>query len=112
MNWIKITEVENIPLREGRPVEVAGKEIAVFRLSGRVVAIDNRCPHNRGPLCDGITTGEAVVCPLHGWKISLETGQVLRPDIPLSVRCYPTRVEDGIIEISLESIGQEAWEAA
>lgn len=107
MQWIKITEVENIPLREGRAVQVGQREIALFHLPEGIKAVDNRCPHNQGPLCDGITTGSHVVCPLHGWKVCLESGRVTRPDLPIKVRTYPVRVEDGVIEIQVSQEREE-----
>src|ERR1700687_1010300 len=64
--WIRITEPENIPLREGRGVEVDGHQIALFNLGDRFLAVENRCPHRGGPLSDGIVAGDVVVCPLHG----------------------------------------------
>ena len=57
--------------------------------------------HGSGPLCDGITGGTTVVCPLHGWKICLESGNVERPNVEASVRTYPVRVNDGIIEMNI-----------
>jgi nitrite reductase (NADH) small subunit len=105
MSWIKITEVGNIPLHEGRSVPVGKRELAVFNLGVRFAAIDNRCPHNGGPLCDGIVsaseTGFAVVCPLHGWKICLETGTIVRPQVPVCVDIYPARVEDGVVVVDV-----------
>ena len=99
MSWIRITNVENIPLREGRSVRLGDDEIAIFNLGDRYVAVDNSCPHRGGPLCDGIVSGNAVVCPLHGWKVSLDTGEVLKPDVCIKVGTYPVSVEDGIIRV-------------
>ena len=101
MQWIKITNVDNIPPREGRAVQVGSREIAIFHMPDGIKAIDNRCPHNQGPLCDGITSGGSVVCPLHGWKVCLDSGRVTRPDLPIRVRTYPVKVEDGVIQIQL-----------
>jgi len=101
MQWIKITKVDNIPPREGRAVQVGQREIAIFHMPDGIKAIDNRCPHNQGPLCDGITSGGSVVCPLHGWKVCLDSGRVTRPDLPIRVRTYPVKVEDGVIQIQL-----------
>ncbi|MBC8167826.1 MAG: nitrite reductase small subunit NirD [Bryobacteraceae bacterium] len=101
MSWIRITETENVPLREGRSVQLGRREIAIFHLPDRFVAIDNMCPHNGGPLCDGIVKGTTVVCPLHGWNICLESGRVTRPDVPIGVRTYPVRVVDGVIEMEV-----------
>ena len=101
--WVRITACENIPPREGRPVSIGDREIALFNLGDRFLATDNRCPHEGGPLCDGIVTGDAVVCPLHAWKVSLASGAVERPGAASGhcVATYPARVEDGIVMIRL-----------
>jgi nitrite reductase (NADH) small subunit len=101
MSWIKITHTESIPLREGRAVKLGRREIAIFHLPDRFLAIDSMCPHNMGPLADGIVKGTTVVCPLHGWNICLESGRVCKPDVPVGVRTYPTRVVEGVIEVDL-----------
>jgi NAD(P)H-dependent nitrite reductase small subunit len=103
-DWIRITTTENIPLREGRAVKVGRQEVAIFNLGDRFAAIDNACPHSGGPLCDGMVTGTAVVCPLHGWKVSLEDGSILRPNVPACAELYPVKVEDGVIHIQLPEV--------
>ena len=101
--WLRITACENIPPREGRAVKVGDSEFALFNLGDRFLAVDSRCPHKAGPLCDGIVTGTSVVCPLHAWKVNLETGQVERPANETGcVRTYPTLVEDGIVLVEFE----------
>lgn len=100
--WLRITACENIPPREGRAAMAGGREIALFNLGDRFLAVDNRCPHKGGPLSDGIIAGESVVCPLHAWKVSLETGCVDRPaGSGACVRTYATRVEAGIVLVEL-----------
>lgn len=100
--WIRITSCENIPQREGRAVTVAGREIAIFNLGDRFLATDNRCPHKGGPLSDGIVTGASVVCPLHAWKVNLDTGTVERPVAAAGcIATYPTCVQDGVVVIGL-----------
>jgi nitrite reductase (NADH) small subunit len=106
--WIRITAMQNIPLREGRAVNVAGREIAIFNLGDRVLAVDGRCPHKGGPLAEGIVTGNTVVCPLHAWKISLETGSVTKPVAePVCVATYRTRIESGIVLLELPESSTE-----
>jgi nitrite reductase (NADH) small subunit len=101
--WLRITGCENIPLREGRSVVLGHRELAIFNLGDRFLATDNQCPHKGGPLCDGIVTGSSVVCPLHAWKVNLETGAVERPSSGSDhcVTTYPTRVEDGVVVVGL-----------
>jgi len=103
--WVRITTTDNIPPREGRAVCLGTREIAIFNLGDRFLATDNRCPHKGGPLCDGIVTGTSVVCPLHTWKISLETGAVERSGANagagMAINTYPVRVEDGVIVLEM-----------
>ncbi len=100
--WVRATACADIPLREGRAVHFGTREVAIFNMGDHFYATDNHCPHNGGPLCDGIVAGESVVCPLHAWKVRLDTGAVERPATKtLCVRTYPTRVEQGIVMIAL-----------
>ena len=99
--WVCVTPCDNIPLREGRLVRLAGHDIAVFNLGDRFVATENRCPHEGGPLCDGIVAGTSVVCPLHAWKISLDSGLVERPRTHACVRTYATLVEHGMLFLEM-----------
>ena len=100
--WVRVTRCESVPLREGRAVTLAGREIAIFNLGDRFLATDNQCPHQGGPLCDGIVTGSSVVCPLHSWKVRLDSGNVERPAAGHScVATYPTRIEDGVVWLQL-----------
>lgn len=102
--WIRIAASDSIPPREGRAAVVGDREIAIFNLGDRFLAVDNRCPHRGGPLSDGIVAGDAVVCPLHAWKVSLQTGAVCRPaGVAGCVPTYATRVEAGIVLIELPS---------
>jgi nitrite reductase (NADH) small subunit len=99
--WIRAAYSDSIPAREGRAVIVGDRELALFNLGDRFFATDNRCPHRGGPLCDGIVAGTSVVCPLHAWKIDLETGTVQRPAAGGCTRAYATRVERGIVMVAL-----------
>ena len=108
MSWIRVTETANIPLREGRAVEIRGREIAIFNLGGRFVACDSACPHRGGPLADGIVSGTHVVCPLHGYKICLETGHVAKPEVCVRVDTYEVRVDNGVVLVDIDAAQEKA----
>ena len=109
--WVRVTQAENIPLREGRAVTLGGREIAIFNLGDRFLATDNQCPHRGGPLCDGIVAGDSVVCPLHAWKVRLDTGAVVRPTAPdRCVATDATRVDAGVVTILLPVEAAEGTE--
>lgn len=111
MTWTKITSVENIPSREGRQVRIADLDLAIFNINGRFLTIENACPHQGGPLCDGMVTGMSVVCPLHGRHFDLQTGMPIRASEPSCLAVFPTLVEDGIVMVDLTA-GRRAGEEA
>ena len=112
VRWIAVANVESVPSREGRVVTLQGEEIAIFNVDNRYLAIENKCPHRGGPLCDGIVSGTTVVCPLHGRRFDLETGMAVRASEPACVATFPTRVENGIICVNLGASRRAFDEAA
>ncbi|MBI3319814.1 MAG: nitrite reductase small subunit NirD [Candidatus Omnitrophica bacterium] len=97
--WCFVAECGAIPLREGRKVTYGDHHAALFNLGTEYLAIDNRCPHREGPLADGIVAGKSVFCPLHAWKISLETGCV-QSGGEGCVKRYPVKVAENRIYIA------------
>ena len=109
--WLQVVRCSDIPLREGRAVKLGNREIAVFNLGNRFLAVDNHCPHKGGPLADGLVSGAAVICPLHAWKFNLETGEGLNGASASScVQTYRTRVKDGIVLLELPDAHSESKE--
>jgi nitrite reductase (NADH) small subunit len=114
MQWIRVTAAENIPLREGRAIRAGNLSLAVFNTVHGFLAVENRCPHSGGPLSDGIVGGTTVTCPLHNWRICLESGMVTKPcaDGAPQVRRFPVEVRDGIIVVDMEAVEVDAAQAA
>ena len=112
--WIRITRVENIPAREARAVQIGGLSVAIVNMGGQFRALENRCPHGQGPLADGIVGSNFVTCPLHSWRISVETGCVIKPTGASApcVRTFPVKVENGVVMLDLAETRQEAPVAA
>lgn len=80
-----------IPLGEGREFEIGGELIAVFRpRSGGLYATQARCPHQEGPLADGLVGGTVVSCPLHARRFDLATG--LQSDGSCRIKTYPVEI--------------------
>ena len=112
MKWMRVTEVQNIPVRQGRAVRFGKLELAIFNLGGAFRAVESRCPHKQGPLADGIVAGDDIICPLHNWRLSLDSGFVRQPadQRESCVKTYPCRVEQGVVIVAVpeEALEEEA----
>jgi nitrite reductase (NADH) small subunit len=92
---IDISALDDIPRQGARVVKTHAGCVAIFRTADdQVFAMDDRCPHNGGPLSEGIVHGTSVTCPLHAWVFDLATGQAQGADEG-AVQTYPARVEGG-----------------
>jgi nitrite reductase (NADH) small subunit len=99
--WTEIISLEEIPKLGSRVLRTDTMDIAVFRTAkDEVFALKDNCPHKGGPLSQGIVHGNTVTCPLHNWKIELDSGQALAPDEGCTNR-FAVKVEDGRVYIAL-----------
>ncbi len=100
-SWIEVGKVADIPRQGARVVTRAEGDIAIFRtVDDEIFALRDKCPHKGGPLSQGIVHGKRVACPLHDWKIKLDSGDAVAPDEGCAAS-YPVKVENGVITLSL-----------
>lgn len=58
---------------------IGARRVAVARLgSGRLVVVDDVCPHDGGRISDGFVDGEHLVCARHGWALEARNGRCER----------------------------------
>ena len=102
-NWVNIGKAEDIPKLGARVVKSEEGDIAVFRTTDdQYFALRDSCPHKQGPLSQGIVSGTTVACPLHDWKIKLDTGIAVAPDEGCAAS-FPIKNENGELYLSLQS---------
>ena len=100
MSWVSVGRADDVPMLEGRSVQFGAQRVAIFRLPDGWAAVDHSCPHQGGPLADGIVADACVTCPLHGWRFDLRSGQRQGGDERL--RTYAVRERDGLLELELD----------
>ena len=75
-DFVRICSVSDLP-KEDRVKEITapnGRPLCFARVKGEVTAMDNECPHNGGPLAEGMIEEGRVICPWHGWAFDRHTG--------------------------------------
>ena len=91
---IKVCDIDDVPVGEGRTVTVAGRSLALFRSDSGWFALDARCPHRAGPLADGIVAERSVICPLHERRFDLSTGRELGGELCVATHRVLVRGRD------------------
>lgn len=96
MGWIPGPPAEYLLEGEPQRLQVGPHDVLLVRLEGRLFAYDNRCPHMDMPLDKGTCDGGILVCPGHGFRFNLQTGECLTaPQVQL--KPFPLRLENGMV---------------
>jgi 3-phenylpropionate/trans-cinnamate dioxygenase ferredoxin subunit len=98
-DWVAVARSDEIAPGHCKVIEVDGVMIAVFNVNGQHLAIEDVCTHDGGELASGTVEGEQVICPRHGARFCLRSGQALTPPAYEPVHCYPVRNEGGLIQV-------------
>jgi nitrite reductase/ring-hydroxylating ferredoxin subunit len=98
-SWLRIAPAAELPDGSAARLDLDGEPIAIFRDADELFALDAECLHMGGPLEEGEVEAGVVVCPWHGWRYDLCSGERLdRVGSPL--RTFSVRVRDGWIELN------------
>ncbi len=99
--FVKVATVDEIPLGGSILVEVDYVRVALFNLEGEIYAIEDVCTHDGGPLVEGrVLNGCEVMCPRHGARFDIRTGEALSFPAFEATNAYVVMVEgnDVLIE--------------
>jgi 3-phenylpropionate/trans-cinnamate dioxygenase ferredoxin component len=101
---IDVCPLSELPPGSRRIIEWEDLEIGVFNCGGDLLAIEDRCSHDNGPLAEG-EFDEArctVECPRHGSLFDLRTGAPKTLPAYVAVDTFPVRVEDDIVKLEVD----------
>lgn len=105
-DWVRVAATGDVPMLEGRKVDIGGRRVAVFRLRDRWAAVDAVCPHRDGPLQDGLVADDCVTCPLHNRRFDLTTGRQVGGDDAVAV--HEVAIRDDALWIRLSASEAQA----
>jgi len=72
--WIKVLDPDELPEGRVKAVTCERATVCLTRFDGQYAALDNRCPHQGGPLGEGGIENGWLRCPWHGWDFHPTTG--------------------------------------
>ncbi len=99
MNWHRVLAADELP--EGRVTTVAAghKSVALVHFDGKFSALDNRCPHQGGPLGEGSIEKGLLRCPWHGFDYCPLDGS--SPGFEDEAVTYPLEIRDGEVYVGV-----------
>ena len=98
-DWTNVAATDDLGSGEYRVVEIDDTAIAVFNLDGEYFAIEDVCTHDFGTLTGGCVEDGQVMCPRHGARFDIRTGEALTPPAYEPVATFPVRVHEGTVQV-------------
>ena len=93
--WQRVAALADLADDAALPAKLGNRRIALYRLDGKIYALDDVCTHALALLSQGFIENGAVECPLHGARFDIATGRCLMPPATVDLRTYAVRIEDG-----------------
>ncbi|GAB4570551.1 MAG: hypothetical protein Kow0077_04910 [Anaerolineae bacterium] len=97
--WMTVARVEELGPGEREVYDIAGYWVAVFNVDGNYYAFEDACTHDDGPLAEGDLEGFEIICPRHGARFDIRTGEALTPPAITPTRRFQVRVADGNVQL-------------
>jgi 3-phenylpropionate/trans-cinnamate dioxygenase ferredoxin subunit len=95
MAWIDAGMTDNLGEGQAKSLPIGRRMIAVIRSGAEFFAIEDVCTHDGAQLTGGDIEGAEIVCPRHGARFCLRTGEALTPPAYEPTRVYETKIENG-----------------
>jgi 3-phenylpropionate/trans-cinnamate dioxygenase ferredoxin subunit len=93
MQWIDAGAISEWRDGETKSILAGRRLIAIARTEGQFFAIEDICTHDGAELAGGAIEGTEIICPRHGARFCLRTGQALSPPAYEPVQVFETRIE-------------------
>jgi 3-phenylpropionate/trans-cinnamate dioxygenase ferredoxin subunit len=96
--------IDELPPGSVKIVRAGELAVCIYNIGGDLYALEDRCSHDDGPLCEGDWDPDegVVVCPRHGANFDIRTGEPLTLPAYEPVETFPVHVdEEGSIRIDV-----------
>ena len=97
--FIKVAKTSDLTSGQKMLVEYEDEDVGLFNVDGEFYAISDVCTHDDGPLVEGTLDGDCIICPRHGARFNVKTGQQTMPAFA-PVPLYQVKIEGDDILIA------------
>ncbi len=100
--FVQVATVAELPPGSKKVVEVDGALIVIVNVDGEFFAVEDRCTHDGGPLGNGELDGHELICPRHGARFDVRTGDALTLPAFQAVPVYAVQVDGERILVDID----------
>ncbi len=98
-DWADVGDIADLEASSHLEAEVDGFRVRVTRVNGTLYAFEDRCTHDDSPFDDATIEDCEIICPRHGARFSLRSGEALSPPAYEPLRIFEVRRAGERIEV-------------
>ncbi len=100
--FVDIGSTDEIPKGKMKSVRVNHRRIVVVNSDDGFYAMEDECSHDYAPISTGWVRQGEVICPRHGARFDVKTGEAKSPPAVAGIDIYPTKIENGRILVQVD----------
>lgn len=98
-DWVNVVDQAALAVGENVIVDVDGTDVAIFNIAGAFYAIEDVCSHDGAEIASGELEGDEIICPRHGARFCVKTGEVKCAPAYENIATFPIRIENGMVQV-------------
>jgi len=98
----KVCDIADLPPGSMKAVMVGHDRIVICSTAKGVYALADECSHDSAPISTGHIDGTEIVCPRHGARFDLETGDVKAPPAIVGIDRYEARIDGNDVLVKID----------
>jgi 3-phenylpropionate/trans-cinnamate dioxygenase ferredoxin component len=99
--FVRACKVSDVADPGKSSVRVGNRSVALFHVGGKFWATDDRCTHDGGDLVSGRLDDHAIICPRHGARFDVRTGEALSRPASVDLAVHEVKIEGDNVLIRL-----------
>jgi 3-phenylpropionate/trans-cinnamate dioxygenase ferredoxin component len=100
--YIPVCRLDELKPSQPKTIELDDRFIVLVRLGDDVFCLEDVCTHDGGTLGDGELDEHCLVCPRHGAKFDVRTGEAVTMPATEPTRSYEVKVDQGMVLVKCE----------
>ena len=101
MAWLPVANADQIKPGDFIQVDTGTLFLLVCNVNGELLAIEDQCTHDGSSMATGCLEGDQIVCPRHGARFCLRSGEALTPPAYDAVQTFPVRINNKQVEVDI-----------
>ena len=97
--WTDIGSLAELEASSRLEADVDGYRVRVAQVNGKLYAFEDRCTHDDSPFDDAPIEDNEIICPRHGARFCIRTGEALTAPAYEPTAKFPVRVENGVVQV-------------